>query len=320
MNTTKEIPVFFSIDDAYAPYLSVALASAQKNCNKERSYKAIIMHESLSEENKTKLKALESENFKIDFMTMKNGLEAITDVKGNRLRCEHFTLTIYFRLFIAEMFPQYDKGIYVDSDILLLGDIGELFDTDIGDNLIGACYDHSIENVEPFCRYIREAVGLDDKGYINSGVLLLNLKKLREVSFADKFLSLLSSYGFESVAPDQDYINAMCEGSIYYLDSIWDTMPSPQRPTDQNAKLIHYNLFSKPWCYDDVQYGEYFWEYAKLSGYEAELREIRGKFTAEDVESEKRCLANMISRACEIIDNDVTFKKVKEKGRRLRVC
>lgn len=319
MSITKEIPIFFSIDDGYAPYLSVALTSAIKNSNKNRNYKAIILYEKLSEENKTKLSLLEKPHFKIEFIPMVKGLESITDRKSNHLRCEYFTLTIYFRLFIAAMFPQYDKGIYIDSDIVLLGDIAELYDTDIKDNFIGACYDHSIEDVEPFCKYIREAVGVDDKKYINSGVLLMNLKKLREADFDTHFLSLLNEYHFDSVAPDQDYINAICNGKIYYLDDIWDTMPNNSRPINPDAKLIHYNLFSKPWCYDNVQYGEYFWKYARYSGYMEDLKRYRQNFTQEKAEEEKKCLDNMINTALKIINNDITFKKVYDRGVKVRL-
>ena len=64
------IPVFFSIDDNYAPYLAVAINSAVKNCSKDRQYKAIILHQSLTEENKKRLQALETSNFSVEFVPM----------------------------------------------------------------------------------------------------------------------------------------------------------------------------------------------------------------------------------------------------------
>ena len=175
----KEIPVFFSIDDSYAPYLSVALISAQKNASISNNYRAIVLYKDLSEENKRSLKKLEKDNFKIDFVPMTEGLESITDSMGNRLRCDYFTLTIYFRLFIPAMFPQYDKGIYLASDIVVTGDLSELYNTDIGDNYIGACQDKSVVDVEPLAEYMEKAVGVSRYKYINSGILLMNLKELR---------------------------------------------------------------------------------------------------------------------------------------------
>lgn len=315
----KTIPIFFSIDDSYAPFLSVALKSAIDNSKSENNYRAIIMYESLSQDNRERLGSLATNNFKIDFVEMNEGLETITDRLSNRIRSEYFTLTIYFRLFIASMFPEYDKAIYIDSDIVLEEDIAELFSIDIGDNFIGACRDASIDGIEPFQSYVEQVVGVDRNDYVNSGVLLMNLKKLRDADFDKHFLSLLNTYHFDSVAPDQDYLNAICKGSIYYLSPKWNAMPNEQKPKIEGAKLIHYNLFSKPWCYDGLQYGERFWHYAENSGYINEIREFKNNFTEDNQKEEMEILGNMLRRAEEIKEHDITLKKVGESGVKVRL-
>ena len=316
MNT---IPIFFTIDDGYAPFLSVALNSAIKNSSKDRKYKAIILYQELSEENRKKLVSLKTDNFSIEFVPMESGLESITDRMSNRLRCDYFTLTIYFRLFIPKMFPEYDKGIYIDSDVVLTSDIAELFETDIGDNYIAACTDLSVADVPPLVKYMEQAVGVKAKEYINSGVLLMNLKKLREVKIDEHFLELLNTYHFDCIAPDQDYLNAICNGNIYYLDEIWDTMPNENKSPLENAKLIHYNLFSKPWCYDDIQYGEIFWDYAEDSGYIDEIKAYKAGYSDEQKESDTKCLDLLIERGNSIPENEVTFKKMFENGVKIRL-
>lgn len=310
----EDIPVFFTIDDNYAPYMAVAVNSAVKNCDKSRRYRAYVLHQGLSQENTRKLKALETDNFRIEPCHVKNAFEAIEDRKGNRLRYDYFTLTIYFRLFIAAMFPQYDKGIYIDSDVVLTDDIAKLYDTEIGENYIGACHDLSIVDIPPFVAYTETAVGVKAEEYVNSGVLLMNLKKLREIGFEEHFLKLLSTYRFDSVAPDQDYLNAICNGNIHYLDAAWDVMPNEEKPLHPNPSLIHYNLFSKPWCYEGVQYEDEFWKYAADCGYCEELKAQRDSFTEEMAQQEKACLENMIQRAVEIPQGNVTFRKIKESG------
>lgn len=315
----KTIPIFFSIDDSYAPFLSVALKSAIDNSKSENNYRAIIMYESLSQDNRERLGSLATDNFKIDFVEMNEGLETITDRLSNRIRSEYFTLTIYFRLFIASMFPEYDKAIYIDSDIVLEEDIAELFSIDIGDNFIGACRDASIDGIEPFQSYVEQVVGVDRNDYVNSGVLLMNLKKLRDADFDKHFLFLLNTYHFDSVAPDQDYLNAICKGSIYYLSPKWNAMPNEQKPKIEGAKLIHYNLFSKPWCYDGLQYGERFWHYAENSGYINEIREFKNNFTEDNQKEETEILGNMLRRAEEIKEHDITLKKVGESGVKVKL-
>lgn len=315
----NEIPIFFTIDDSYAPFLAVALNSAIQNANPKRNYKAIVLHQGLSDENIAKLSSLHTSNFQIELTPMKANMEMLDDRMSNRLRCDYFTLTIYFRLFIPAMFPQYDKGIYIDSDVVLCDDIAKLFDTDIGDNFIGACTDLSIADIPPLVAYTENAVGMKKGEYINSGVLLMNLEKMRQCNFEQHFLRLLNAYHFDSIAPDQDYLNAICNGHIHYLDTVWDTMPNDAREPIANPSLIHYNLFSKPWCYDQVQYEDYFWHYAANCGYWEEIHAYKAAYTADKQAADSACLDLLIRRGGEIPENAITFKKLQDKGVKIRL-
>ena len=315
----REIPIFFTIDDSYAPFLAVALNSAIKNSDPQRNYKAIVLYQDLGADNISRLQALQTENFKIELMPIRANMEALDDRMSNRLRCDYFTLTIYFRLFIPSMFPQYDKGIYIDSDVVLTDDIAKLFDIDIGENYIGACNDLSIADIPPLVAYTEKAVGVNAKEYINSGVLLMNLKKMRDDDLEGHFLSLLNKYHFDSIAPDQDYLNAMCNGKIYYLEEKWDTMPNDAKPMLTETSLIHYNLFSKPWCYDGIQYEEQFWNYARDCGFIDEIREFKASYTEDKKKADSECLDLLVRRGMEIPENDITFKKMNEKGVRIRL-
>ena len=315
----REIPIFFTIDDSYAPFLAVALNSAIKNSDPQRNYKAIVLYQDLGADNISRLQALQTENFKIELMPIRANMEALDDRMSNRLRCDYFTLTIYFRLFIPSMFPQYDKGIYIDSDVVLTDDIAKLFDIDIDENYIGACNDLSIADIPPLVAYTEKAVGVNAKEYINSGVLLMNLKKMRDDDLEGHFLSLLNKYHFDSIAPDQDYLNAMCNGKIYYLEEKWDTMPNDAKPMLTETSLIHYNLFSKPWCYDGIQYEEQFWNYAQDCGFIDEIREFKASYTEDKKKADSECLELLVRRGMEIPENDITFKKMNEKGVRIRL-
>ena len=318
-NIQREIPIFFSVDDNYVPFLAVALNSAIKNASQKRLYRAIVLHQGLSEENVTKIKALEKDNFKIDFVSMRDNFLALEDRMEKWLRFDYSTLTIYFRLFIPEMFLEYDKGIYIDSDVVLTTDIANLYDIDIKDNYIGACHDMSISDYEDIVTYTEEAVGVKRSEYINSGVLLMNMKKMRIDKFEEHFLDLLNTYHFDSIAPDQDYINAMCNGKIYYLDPRWDAMPNDARSPMESPFLVHYNLFSKPWCYSGVQYEDEFWKYAIDSGYYYELLNKRDSYSEEEKESDKSCLKLLMERGLEIIANNVSFRKLHQRGVRIRL-
>ena len=315
------IPIFFTIDDGYAPYLHVALISLIKNASKDRKYKIIVVYQELNEENRNNLAKLVEDypNFEMEFKFMKQSLDMITDRIENRLRSDYFTMTIYFRIFIPDMYPEYDKAIYIDSDIIVPGDISELYDTDMHDNLIGVVTDGSVNDVPELQRYMTESLGLKLGDYFNSCMLLMNMKELRNVHLAEHFLYLLNKYHFDCVAPDQDYLNSMCYGKIEYLDSCWDAMPNRNKPEIENPKIIHYNLFDKPWCYDDIQYQDYFWEYAKQSVYYDKIKAYKAAYTDKQKEDDHAHLLDLFRRAGTNADTEVTFRKVLESGEKVRL-
>lgn len=147
----------------------------------------------------------------------------------------------------------------------------------------------------------------------------MNLKELRKVEFSRRFLTLLTKYHFDCIAPDQDYLNAMCNGRILYLDEAWDAMPTDNKEPLVNPKLIHYNLFQKPWCYDNIQYEEYFWNYAKKTSYYDEIVEYKKNYSEEQKQSDRVCLGVLVTKGGKMSENDITFKKVLEKGEKIRI-
>lgn len=314
MKNKEVIPIFFSIDDNYAPYLAVAMNSIKENASKEYQYKFIVLYNELSQENRDRLSQFSTDDIMVHFVPMLHGMESITNRMGNRLRCDYFTLTIYFRLFIPAMFPQYDKAIYLDSDIVVPGDISELYNVELNENLLAAAPDHSVVGVPALAEYMEEAIGVDRYYYINSGVLVMNLKELRNLRFEERFINLLTKYEFDCIAPDQDYINAMCRDRIVYLPAIWDAMPTEGHEPLADPKLIHYNLFSKPWCYDNVQYEEYFWKYAQDSGYLKEILEHKNNYSHEQKISDSKCMTLLVKRGQEIAKSRGTFKEIFEGG------
>lgn len=272
------------------------------------------MYESLSDENRQKIKSLEKENVKIEFNEMTNALECVVDKIGNRLRADVFTLTIYFRLFIPVMFPQYNKAIYIDSDTVILEDVAKLYNEELGDNLIGAVIDESIAEVKPFAKYIEEVVGISKNRYINSGMLLLNMEKLRQTKIDERFLDLYNKYHLELIAPDQDYINFLCYGKIKYLSSEWDAMPTPGVAPMEKPSIVHYNLFAKPWHYDNVDYEEYFKEYVAKSLFSEDIQNVKNSYTDEDRKSDDEHLNLMLERANMLCSSENSFKKLYDAG------
>ena len=313
------IPIFYAIDDSYAKFVAVSIKSLIMNANNNYNYDINVIYENLSEENAKKLKSLETDNVKIILTEMNQNLSMITDKLGNRLREYTFTLTIFFRLFIPVMFPKYDKCIYIDADTVIPGDISRLYNEDLGNNYLGCIVDKSTIDNEILASYFEEVVGIPRDKYINSGVLLMNSKKLRELKIDEKFLDLYTKYGFDVIAPDQDYINSMCYGHIKYLSDIYDAMPNPNNKEVEKPVIIHYNLFLKPWQYENVQYYDYFWKYAKCTPYYDEILEIKNSYTDEDRKKDSEWMDLMVSRAESLVGTQNTLKNVFESGKETRL-
>lgn len=313
------IPIFYAIDDGYSKFVAVSIKSLIMNANNNYNYDINVIYENLSEENAKKLKSLETDNVKIILTEMNQNLSMITDKLGNRLREYTFTLTIFFRLFIPVMFPNYDKCIYIDADTVIPGDISRLYNEDLGNNYLGCIVDKSTIDNEILASYFEEVVGIPRDKYINSGVLLMNSKKLRELKIDEKFLDLYTKYGFDVIASDQDYINSMCYGHIKYLSDIYDAMPNPNNKEVENPVIIHYNLFLKPWQYENVQYYDYFWKYAKFTPYYDEILEIKNSYTDEDRKKDSEWMDLMVSRAESLVGTQNTLKNVFESGKETRL-
>lgn len=313
------IPIFYAIDDGYSKFVAVSIKSLIMNANNNYNYDINVIYENLSEENAKKIKSLETDNVKIILTEMNQNLSMITDKLGNRLREYTFTLTIFFRLFIPVMFPKYDKCIYIDADTVIPGDISRLYNEDLGNNYLGCIVDKSTIDNEILASYFEEVVGIPRDKYINSGVLLMNSKKLRELKIDEKFLDLYTKYGFDVIAPDQDYINSMCYGHIKYLSDIYDAMPNPNNKEVEKPVIIHYNLFLKPWQYENVQYYDYFWKYAKFTPYYDEILEIKNSYTDEDRKKDSEWMDLMVSRAESLVGTQNTLKNVFESGKETRL-
>ncbi len=308
------IPIFYTADDNYAPYLSVSIISLLKNASPDYRYEIYVVYDKMSFKNLTRLrtlKVLREKDAKIHLKPMREVLGFMTERPNTRLNASMFTLTIYYRIFIAQMFPQYDKGIYLDSDTVVTDDISKLFNVRLGKKyLLGAVNDFSIKKNKPFMDYIEKYVGIPRDEYFNSGVLLLNLAEMRRLRFDEHFLYLLVRYDFDTVAPDQDYLNSMCYGRVKLLPSKWDAMPAKGVPPMKSPGIVHYNLYFKPWYYDGIDYEAYFWRYAAGSPFIKEVNAIKSE--PHDFDNDMAYLEEMMAHATRAISNKTSFKGVFE--------
>ena len=195
------------------------------------------------------------------------------------------------------MFPEYDKAIYLDCDVIVKTDIAKMFFTDIGDNLLGAVADEAVSIVPEFQRYTNNYIKVEHTKYFNSGVLLMNLKEMRNINFENIFMDLIAEYS-SKVAPDQDCLNIICKNRIYYFDLTWNKMPFAHPLIKlKDINIIHYNLCAKPWKYANVLYQEEYWKYAMQTNVYANIKKALDDYTDKQRENDRVCSAKLIELA-----------------------
>jgi len=313
MSKQNKIPIFFATDDGYIPFLAVALESLIDNSSRENYYLIKVLYTNITEENQKKIKKYERENVNIEFVDLNYYINKVKDKLYTR---DYYSKTTYFRLFIPELYPQYDKVLYLDSDIVILSDIAELYNIDMGDNLIAAAPDDVIQTIEVFQEYVEKVVGVADyRNYFNAGILVMNLDELRKFNFQEKFLYLLETVKF-SVAQDQDYLNRLCKGRTKLISNTWDKMPiGGDTIPREELNLIHFNLTFKPWHFEDILYKEYFWVYAEKTEYLDKILEIKESYTEEqkfkDMESDKKLRA-LAQKECDCVGDDRRFRYLED--------
>ncbi len=305
----NEIPIFFSTDNNYLPYLDVAIRSLIENASKEYNYRIVILNTGLDREKMDKIKALSSDKFIINFVDISHAIE---DIKHQLRNIYHFGLATYYRLFIEQLFPEYDKILYLDCDIVVLGDVSKLYFTNMEDNAVAGVVEQFILHSPVFSLYTKEAIGVENKNYINAGILLINLAKLREMQLEKQFVELLTTYNFDVIDPDQAYINYLCQGKIKYLPVEWNRTPLEQVVCSK-PNIIHYALGVKPWQKEDTFLGEHFWKYAKKSSFYDEIVNVKNSYDILADLKKQRAAIDIQIQAIEYAHSKNTFNKVLNK-------
>ncbi len=277
-NKKDIIPIFFAVDNNYAPYLAAALESLKAAASDKYIYEINILIEELDETHKDNLSAIASNNIKIHFCDITSKVDKLCSRLHLR---DYYTRTTYYRFFIPDMFPQYDKGLYLDCDIIITRDVAELYNTQMGDRLLCAMSEEIITDIEVFSNYSEIVLSVPKNRYFNAGILVMNLFEMRQMHIEEVFASLLAERTF-SVAQDQDYLNVICHGRVKMLNILWNKTPMPYADKNVIPYIVHYKINFKPWKYDGIVYGELFWQFAEKTPYYYSLLEAKNNYSEEE--------------------------------------
>ena len=173
----------------------------------------------------------------------------------------HITVSTNDRLLLPFLLESLDKVVYLDVDILVLGDIGELYDTELDKafipiaGVIGGAPANitrmysmieagiaklAAEEAFAMRRWIYSRGGLDFFT-VNAGVLVMNLALMRALRFCEESIVLMGRCGLD----DQNAINILARENRVLLPAEWNYIPTLS--FNPAPKLIHFAGSQKPW-------------------------------------------------------------------------
>lgn len=312
MNTRQLIPIFYACDDNFVKYTIVSLKSMIENASKNYNYAIYILHTNICKEKQQIIHKMETEHFTIYFEDVTEYLKSVEDKLPLR---DYYSKTTYYRLFIAEMFPEYDKAVYIDSDTIVLGDISQLYMHTLGECYVGAAQDQAMVQEDTYGTYVEKVLGIDRNNYFNAGILLINCKQFREKKVLDQFVELLHIYNFV-VTQDEDYLNLICKNNVLWLEQTWNIEVFGEICYPESEfQILHYIMVSKPWHYEDCRFGQYFWKYAKMTAVYDEICQVLAKYTDEERENDQISCDRLLQTAKNEIAKEDNYLNLLKRSR-----
>ena len=307
MKKKETIHIFFACDANYIPHLAVALKSIMDNCNKNNTYRFYVLECGLNTIYKSELERNLDGDATIEFVDVEKSMQSL---KGKITLRDYYTCATYYRLFIPILFPDLDKALYLDSDIVVLDDITKLYKVNLGSNLVGACRDEVLSFNAAFRQYADITVGVHHMKYFNAGILLMNLKEFREQDIFNKFINLMRERKFP-VAQDQDYLNVLCANKVKRLPLAWNKTPVRQSYfNDKFVKIAHFKMAHKPWHYKGVLYEEHFWKYAKTTQFYRYFKKCLNEYSEEDIRRDREMGENLYNLVLK--ENKAAISRLKK--------
>ena len=200
--------ILYASDDNFAKVLGVSLYSLLISNSKDIE-NIFVISQNISKKNVNKLNNIASIfNKKITFLQMPN----FESILGKNVDIKRYSLSMFSRIIISMILPKnIDRILYLDCDTLINNNLSDLYNYNLGDKIVGAVNDYR-------SFYYQKNLNITkDNCYINSGVLLIDVKKYNENNCQDKLLNYIKKYNGLLEFPDNDAICSVLQDDICLL-------------------------------------------------------------------------------------------------------
>jgi lipopolysaccharide biosynthesis glycosyltransferase len=243
------IDIALGFDAKYAPHAAAVVASVVQHA-KNTEFRFIVIHSGIAKTIRSKVERVAPNAHFVWAEVSDNDLPPFAD-RG------HFNRAILFRIGLEKLAPTDCKRVlYLDSDTIVLQDVQQLWNVDLGDSPIGAVVD-CYADAEAFAK--RWSLSGETPGYFNSGVLLIDLERVRMEGLFSAASDFVARNEADILFGDQDALNWVFWGRWRKLDVAWNVQRfmtsreiagDPLKEGDLNGNrlsLVHFIGFEKPW-------------------------------------------------------------------------
>ena len=291
----ETINIALSFDNKYAQHAAVTITSVLENNTSKRKYHFFLFSPDLSNEHRSRLTQLIN-SYRQNYTILE--IKSLHYVSFNDaiIKKYHYmdsnVTALFFKILFQDNLPDdVNKILYLDSDMVALSDLGELFDIQLQNYVLGAVCEDITKN------HLKE-IGFKAKDdYFNSGLMLLDIKKWKELSIGDILINEAKSQDHLYSLHDQDVLNVHFKNNFLHLDQKYNQMVylfnSPPLISKVKSKyknidgickkgIMHYTGI-KPWRYECLHpYKDLYFKYLEKT----EFRDFK-----IPVETSKRNLA-----------------------------
>lgn len=265
-------------DKNFINQVIITITSLYLNSNKNVKYNIYVLCNDVDLENQQKLKSYSKDNINIYTIDAQDYIKDLPEFKNGNW---HVNKSAIIKFYLPIIFKDLDKILYLDSDILILKDLDELNNIDIKDYYISAVVDGftHIINKEYLLKH-----KIYNKVYFNSGVMLLNLKKMRENNITEKLIDYRINN--KTFCMDQDALNFVMGAKFKKLDYKYnlqmtileknkfedfckiynDCSSKNKKEIIKNACILHFADERKPWIFNRGYYTKLYKYYYKKAG------------------------------------------------------
>ncbi len=300
LNNNQHIPVFLAADDNYAPFVATTMASILKNTKSHIDF--YVLSNKISKINQQKIKNTKNffpnSRFSVRFREI--DMEKFEKFNGG---FSHITITAYARWMIPDLYPNLNKAIYLDDDIIVVGDIAELYNQNLEGNIVGAVHDVSDISPNGPSRYnLLKRYGKFKNEYVwNSGVYLIDCKKWRENDITRKLIAQKQEiidyhkkHNLKLGSADQDTLNVILQdykalplkynvhpfaiNECKKRNNCSQLLGQEGDELFRDATIIHYTSPVKPWLDKKSTYAHEFWKIVPYTDFADEIKQIHDNY------------------------------------------